>query len=183
MMENILPNRPRYYADILGYVRPDLLKFVVLLERELRANDHKGPTGWKNDSPSSLLSRVEEELNELKEIVAEDTDPNDPSAVGVRRDLIAEEASDVANMTMMYLDVLGILPELQACSPTERARNMIIARVKELLSHGGMLFVDVESWAASKPGPLRDLAEAYLQLLAEEIAQKWLQDASLIEAP
>jgi len=163
-------NRPRYYADVPGYVRPELLRFAVLLERELRVNDEaKGWEGWKKDRPNSLLKRVHEELEELDKVYRDDVDPQDPSSVGVHRDLIAEEASDVGNMLMMFLDVLGILPELQSCSPLEKARNTILNSVKDLLTQGGMMFVDLDSWAQTKEGnPLRALARAYIELTTAE---------------
>lgn len=84
----------------IKWFRPEVLQFAVLMEQELRANDHK--PGWKDDHPADLLCRVHQELKELQyAYCAEDKyDPNK----------LASEGADVANMLMMFLDVCGALP-------------------------------------------------------------------------
>jgi NTP pyrophosphatase (non-canonical NTP hydrolase) len=52
-----------------GELRPEVLAFAHLMERELQANDHK--PGWKDDSPLDITKRVEEETGELYRAVIE----------------------------------------------------------------------------------------------------------------
>lgn len=163
-----MPNRPRYFADVLGYVRPEVLRYAVLMERELRANDHK--PGWKNNKPADLMERVEEEFVEFREVMQDF--PLNPHSEFLMKDLVAEEASDVSNMIMMILDVMNVLPELQPCSPLEKARNTLIERCKDLLKEGGFMFVDVESWMQKHSGPLKELAQAFLEVMSAEKADE-----------
>jgi hypothetical protein len=44
-------------------LRPEVVAFAEIMERELRANDFKG--GWKEESPDDLLEHLEEEVREL----------------------------------------------------------------------------------------------------------------------
>lgn len=48
-------------------VRPEVAAFALLMERELRANDHK--PGWKNDRVEAIVARVEGETRELSRAV------------------------------------------------------------------------------------------------------------------
>lgn len=74
-------------------LRPEVARFAQLMERRLRANDHKG--GWRGDTPHALLRRLREETDELYlAITAED---------------VGNEAADVANFAMMIADVCGAL--------------------------------------------------------------------------
>lgn len=89
----------------VGYCRPEVMDFALLMERELRANDHK--RGWKEDQSIDLARRVMEEAQELLEVTPHNQRlpeyyPFDPTKV-------AEEAADVANMAMMVADVCGCL--------------------------------------------------------------------------
>ena len=88
-------------------IRQEVLVFARLMEKELRANDHK--RGWKNDSAVILAQRVREEADELWEAAKAYcwNYPNSPRACD--REIIAEEAADVANMAMMVADVSGCL--------------------------------------------------------------------------
>lgn len=70
-------------------LRPEILMFAGIMERELAANDHKG--GWENDQPEALLRRLREETAELVR------------AVGGEGDVVSE-AADVANFAMMIWD-------------------------------------------------------------------------------
>lgn len=108
--------------------RPEVLAFALLMEKELKANDRKGKTGWKGDHPLELASRVQVEAQELRDLVR-DTErknigPKHPDADKRRwpsapslRERIASEAADVANMAMMVADVWGALPEALALQP------------------------------------------------------------------
>lgn len=73
-------------------IRAEVAEFAQLMERELRANEHKG--GWKTCSAMSLHCHLQEEVVELLQAVLH----GDP-------DQITEEAADVANMAMMIADV------------------------------------------------------------------------------
>ena len=83
-------------------MRPEVVAFANLMERELRNNDHKG--GWKDDAPGRLLERAEEEMREF--FAAFLSYPRDTYKY---RDDLASEGADVANMLMMVLDVCGAL--------------------------------------------------------------------------
>lgn len=52
---------------LLDELRPEVIAFAQLMERELRANESKG--GWKDDGPTALAKRVEEESGELSRAV------------------------------------------------------------------------------------------------------------------
>lgn len=81
---------------ILGLRNP-LREFVMQMEYKLREHDaEKGEVGWCGDSPTFLLKRVREELQEA-EIVASE----------VNLDRLEQEVVDVANMCMMVWDVLN----------------------------------------------------------------------------
>lgn len=49
-------------------LRPEVVAFALLMERELRVNDHKG--GWKNDDIRGLTAHAEAEMRELDRAVA-----------------------------------------------------------------------------------------------------------------
>ncbi|NBJ13243.1 hypothetical protein [Microvirga arsenatis] len=86
-------------ASMVSYLRPEVLAFALLMEQQLRANDHK--PGWKNDAPVVLMDRLHEEAAELHEALKQ----------GDYREHIALEAADVANFAMMIADVCGCLGE------------------------------------------------------------------------
>lgn len=90
---------------VLSDCRDEVLKFALLMERELRANEHKG--GWKNDHADALADRVVEEAGELRD-VAMLAECHNPVPADIRAK-VAEEAADVANMAMMVADVCGCL--------------------------------------------------------------------------
>lgn len=95
----------------MGYFRPEVIHFALLMENELRNNDHK--PGWKSDSAQKLLDRVGQELKELTTVVIQFNDARRADgAVNMEalRAKIREEGADVANMVMMVVDVLGGLP-------------------------------------------------------------------------
>lgn len=96
--ETISPVAPRT-------VRHEVEAFAYLMERQLKANDHK--PGWKNDDPLSLLDRLVEEVEELR-LAINDTGALRPSAFVIQA--VAKEAADVANFAMMIADFFSALP-------------------------------------------------------------------------
>lgn len=76
----------------VGELRESVAWFASIMERELRANDHK--PGWKNDRAVDLLDRVFDEAHELNAAIA----------AGGRSERIIKEAADVANFAMMIAD-------------------------------------------------------------------------------
>lgn len=104
-------------AERMRYCRSEVLAFALLMERELRANDHK--SGWKDDTPRSLAARVLEEADELAQVVAERVGLSDQFR-GINTEQVSEEAADVANMAMMVADVCGALSPLP--SPPEAGK-------------------------------------------------------------
>lgn len=83
-------------------LRPEVVQFAVLMERQLRKNDFKG--GWKNDSAQALWPRIFEELEEL----GTELNPFRPPGAH-KRENIGLEAADVANFLMMVTDRAGAL--------------------------------------------------------------------------
>jgi hypothetical protein len=82
-------------------IRPEVMKFAEAMERKLKLNEYK--VGWKGMdgrawwtmSPEDLMTRVEEELEEVKSC------ESDSELLG--------EAADVSNFLMMLCDVKGLL--------------------------------------------------------------------------
>ena len=79
--------------------RREVAAFARLMERELRANDHKG--GWKAWQTVSALVRLREETDELATALLRNESPS----------VIGEEAADIANFAMMIADMAGALRE------------------------------------------------------------------------
>jgi len=77
-------------------IRPELSRFAEIMERKLKANDHRG--GWRTCDPLFLLARLLEEAGELAGAVC---------SPAYDRRLIQKEAADVANFAMMIADVVG----------------------------------------------------------------------------
>lgn len=74
------------------FAREAVRFFARNMELELKINDHKGHWSWS--SVESLLDRIQDELNELREAVKLN---HSPSAV-------LSEAADTANFCMMAAD-------------------------------------------------------------------------------
>lgn len=96
-----------------GFLRPEVLAFAVLMERQLRANDHK--PGWKGDHWTALLHRLREETQQLEDRLthAAYADYSDRGA-RVFHDpaqISAERTAHVANFAMMIADVCGAIPK------------------------------------------------------------------------
>lgn len=80
-------------------VRAPVLQFAVLMERKLKANDHKGT--WEHCDLPYLIRRLKQEVMELERVVF--TGDRNPEEIG-------GEAADVANFAMMLADNLSALP-------------------------------------------------------------------------
>ncbi len=78
-------------SEITG-IRVPVLKFAFEMERKLRINSGKG--GWQDCDNDYLLSRINDELFELKACINEKK---------VKRAII-NECADVANFAMMIAD-------------------------------------------------------------------------------
>lgn len=88
------------YGDVL---RP----FVIQMERELHANAGKGDRpGWLKMSPEVALLEIYYHLAKLQKAVKDDNGPG-----------IQEYAADVANMSMMLLDICGGLALIEYAAP------------------------------------------------------------------
>ena len=89
------------YGDVL---RP----FVVQMERELHANAGKGDRpGWLKMSPEVALLEIYYHLFKLQKAVKDGNGPG-----------IQEYAADVANMSMMLLDICGGLALIEYAAPS-----------------------------------------------------------------
>ena len=88
------------YGDVL---RP----FVIQMERELHANAGKGDRpGWLKMSPEVALLEIYYHLAKLQKAVKDNNGPG-----------IQEYAADVANMSMMLLDICGGLALIEYAAP------------------------------------------------------------------
>lgn len=88
------------YGDVL---RP----FVIAMEAELHANAGKGDRpGWLAMSPQTALLEIYYHLGKLQRAVKKEGG-----------DLIREYAADVANMSMMLLDICGGLALIEDTTP------------------------------------------------------------------
>lgn len=74
-------------------VRKSVRKFAQEMEKQLRANDHKG--GWQDMYAEELVTCLEEELEEVREAV------DASGKVDERRQAIIHETADLANYAMM----------------------------------------------------------------------------------
>lgn len=89
------------YGDVL---RP----FVIQMERELHANAGKGDRpGWLKMSPEVALLEIYYHLAKLQKAVKDNNGPG-----------IQEYAADVANMSMMLLDICGGLALIEYAAPS-----------------------------------------------------------------
>ena len=80
-------------------LRWKVVAFARLMESVLAEHDeNKGDDGWLEESPQWLFERLQDEVDELAAVI-EESDPQ----------LIAKEATDVANFAMMIVDQVGAL--------------------------------------------------------------------------
>jgi hypothetical protein len=105
-----------------GNVIPQITQFARVMQEKLDRNAHKGgwikyDTGgnriWDKDMVAFLKNKLLEEIDELFAEI------EFPCQV-VKQDL-AEEAADVANISMMIADCYGALPALSSSSPCRHA--------------------------------------------------------------
>ena len=96
-------------------VRPEVAAFALLMERKLREHDNK--SGWKKCGSTYLRVRALQEMGEFF------------AAAEIMEGWPPDEAADVANFLMMYLDVTGRLPTLD---PEEQAKmDKVAAEVRK----------------------------------------------------
>lgn len=98
VFENLIEDVQSFHDELvhLQPIRDDVKDFAVSMEIVLQQNDHKG--GWHNCTLESLMIRIDEELQEVKDELAKT--PRDWLA-------IQKELVDVANFCMMVHDVAG----------------------------------------------------------------------------
>ncbi|MET4683719.1 hypothetical protein [Brevundimonas faecalis] len=63
MLADMEAEEGRADALTVADLRPEVMTFALLMERQLRENDWKG--GWSDDAPEALLKRLREETSEL----------------------------------------------------------------------------------------------------------------------
>ena len=85
---------------ISEYVRPEVLRLAVVMERKLRKNDWKG--GWGQLPAELFLLRALEELRELAVVIFEVRNTGPSPDLNIK---VWEEAGDVANFVMMLAEV------------------------------------------------------------------------------
>ncbi|WP_336810898.1 hypothetical protein [Bosea sp. MMO-172] len=140
--------------------RPEVLSFAILMERELRANDHKG--GWKGDDPDVLAVRVEEEAGELRR-AAIDWMGHVAHSEKTLRAAVAEESADVANMAMMVADTAGALPPAPTLGPDHAGALSRLIDAWESLPGGKSYSMKVvEAWLIDKMAPAINEARSIL---------------------
>ncbi|WP_420104117.1 hypothetical protein [Bosea sp. (in: a-proteobacteria)] len=134
--------------------RPEVLAFAVLMEAQLRANDHK--PGWKDDRSLDLAYRAREEADELRDLLwdtkawtltAEQLDAPGRHGLKSIRERIAGEAADTANMAMMAADVSGALPQRFGTVAAQPMASAPLDRPIILITFSG--FVVKAKWVPS----------------------------------
>jgi NTP pyrophosphatase (non-canonical NTP hydrolase) len=95
-------------------LRPKVRAFAQAMERELRANDWKG--GWEEMDKHEIISRLYEEMQELREEVLR------PQASIIDAQVL-KESVDVANFAMFMADIFGTLPT----TPDDAAPDLLAA--------------------------------------------------------
>ncbi len=82
-------------------IRNEIMQFAEEMEIKLRENDHKG--GWEHCNYSSLIEKLEQEIQEIKELFTCKECSADTPYPSSYLELI-REAADVANYAMMIAD-------------------------------------------------------------------------------
>jgi NTP pyrophosphatase (non-canonical NTP hydrolase) len=139
-------------------MRPEVLAFAWLMERELRANDHK--PGWKHDSQRQLLNRLHQEVRELHNEILQ------PAWSMPNYQRVPKEAADVANFAMMIADNAGGLDmawaaaALAAGIPVRPMEGRISASLEESEATAASAALDVvqgaKAWRATIERPIPD---------------------------
>ena len=91
------------------YVRPEVARFAMLMENELRANDHK--SHWRTMTLHALEARLLEEVDELSDARRWKESPRPGPMAGSYARALGAECADVANFAMMIADLAGALSE------------------------------------------------------------------------
>lgn len=142
------------------HLRPQVLRFALLMERELRAND--GKPGWRDDEPGALLERACEELAELRAVLTRGA--WDHSEASRQRREISKEAADVANFCMMIADVAGGLPDATKFVAERQPSRLALVDVDaEMALAQGRL--ELSYATCDREARLRDAAEDQLRQL------------------
>jgi hypothetical protein len=113
-------------------LRTEVLRYAEAMEQKLQANDEeKGTTGWKNEGTEYLIGKLNEEVQELKDITQRLEIFKRVIKIAKRFDegitqeqlnamksiesglvkFLGKESADVGNICMMISDVCGALPE------------------------------------------------------------------------
>ncbi len=109
-IDKMLTSQPRSESGLVE-LRPAVKWFAEIMEAKLKANDHK--SGWLNNTPDSLLTRLKEETKELIEVLEWRKRDTGRSAgdgllvTDVSNEKIINEAADIANFAMMIADLFG----------------------------------------------------------------------------
>lgn len=91
-------------------IQPVVDAFARAMMGKLHKNHHKGDRAqWRDDMPSDLITRAQEELDELRAEVGK-------GGWGIGRSMILAEAADVANMAMMTADSCGAIETEPPCT-------------------------------------------------------------------
>ena len=111
-MENDnLKNESNNANTLLPAVRPSVEWFATKMEEKLAKNDHKG--GWGECEIDWLISRIEQELEELKKVYGfRKADWGRSVSEGIQfvdvsNEAIINECADIANFSMMVADMFG----------------------------------------------------------------------------
>lgn len=113
-------------------VREEVLRFAVLMERELKENDHKDH--WRDCGISYLLKRLREEVVELETLLLATSAPQPAD--------IASETADVANFAMMIADNAKALPRGSLVSARGEMVSVPLSELEELSIMAAVSTVD-----------------------------------------
>jgi hypothetical protein len=142
-----LAGAPQKYDDTL-------LPFLALMRRELHANAGKGDRpGWLSMDKKTALLEVHHHLAKLQKAVLSDDGPG-----------VQEFAADVANMSMMVLDVCGGLEVAALTQPPAPQATTLPVEV-----HGK--WYDVPIPVQVRMVALEDERDAFKTAMHEEIAE------------
>jgi hypothetical protein len=101
-----MQDKPLDFSDI----RPEIMAFALLMERELRANDYGA--GWNIDQAHNLAQHAKDGANELLGVTGFCLRPPVLTPIPLEiRQTVTQEAASVANMAMMVADVTGCLED------------------------------------------------------------------------
>ncbi|WP_374979259.1 hypothetical protein PSGK_21225 [Pseudomonas solani] len=137
-----------------------LLPFLKMMETELHANAGKGDRpGWLAMDRNTALLEIFYHLGKLQKAL-KDSNP----------DGILEHAADVANMSMMLVDICGLLPP---CDPAEAETNWHTKAIAEGIADAvaGNLHPLEDVSANRRPSTARPAAGFNLTGIAEQLGE------------